>query len=161
MIALFCQPVATQLTSPLMTLDVIKLQDTGPVPTVAAMPACPLSTLWKGLLNRRRPLRSHRQRLASTFKRLEPIRDAIASEVTPQQIEGALKGFPPAHRNAALRYLRAAFNFGIRSGLLRENPVKRLEFTRIIRDQVEVIPPVTVEKLLIHALTLILNCCRF
>jgi hypothetical protein len=39
-----------------------------------------------------------------------------------------------AHRNAALRYLRAAFNFGIRSRWLKENPIKGLEFAKIVRD---------------------------
>lgn len=122
----------------------------------------PMSTLWKGFIESKASAsKPYRQELASIFRRLESLSDTTVSEVTPKQIEEGLKEFPPAHRNAALRYLRAAFNFGIRSGWLRENPVKRLEFTKIIRDQVEVISPVTVEKLLVHALTTDLELLPF
>jgi integrase len=48
--------------------------------------------------------------------------------------------------------LRAGFNFGIRSGWLKENPIDRIEFTKVIRDQVEVILPNIVEKLFLDAL---------
>src|SRR5262249_34251828 len=94
----------------------------------------------------------YRQELNSTFRRLASLQDTVASDLTAQQIDASLGGFPPAHRNAALRYLRAAFNFCIRSGWLKENPVKGLEFTKIIRDTVEIIPPPIVEKLLLDAL---------
>ena len=94
----------------------------------------------------------YRQELASTFRRLNSLHHILASDVTANEIEVALIEFPPAHRNAALRYLRAAFNFGIRSGWLKESPIKSLEFTKIVRDAVEIIPPSTVEKLLGDAL---------
>jgi integrase len=94
----------------------------------------------------------YRQELNSTFRRLTSLQDTVASDLTAQQIDASLCGFPPAYRNAALRYLRAPFNFGIRSGWLKENPVKGLEFTKIVRDTVEIIPPSIVEKLLLDAL---------
>jgi integrase len=76
----------------------------------------------------------------------------IASDITPQNIEEAIAGFPPSSKNAVLAYLRAAFNFGIRTGVVHENPVDRLEFTKIIRDQTEVLTPETVENLLLDAM---------
>src|SRR5215469_1938968 len=94
----------------------------------------------------------YRQGLASTFRRLNSLHHMLVSDVTAKEIEVALIEFPPAHRNAALRYLRAAFNFGIRSRWLKENPIKDLEFTKIVRDAVEIFPPSTVEKLLLDAL---------
>jgi integrase len=113
-----------------------------------------MSSLWeKFLASKTSASTAYRQELASTFRRLESLSGMNASGVTAEQIEESLAGFPPAHRNAALRYLRAAFNFGLRAGWLQENPVKRLEFTRIVRDQVEVIAPATVEKLLFDSLT--------
>ena len=96
---------------------------------------------------------TYQQELAGLFRKLRPtLGSEIASTITAAQIEDSLAGFPPAYRNAALRYLRAGFNFGIRSGWLKENPIDRIEFTKIIRDQVEVIPPNIVEKLFLDAL---------
>src|SRR5271165_6397158 len=54
-------------------------------------------------------------------------------------------------RAAALRYLRAAFNFGIPKWL-KQNPIDQIEFTKIVNDGVEVIAPSFVEKLLFDAL---------
>jgi integrase len=93
------------------------------------------------------------QGLAATFRRLTSLHPVLASDITAKEIEVAVIEFPPAHRNAALRYLRAAFNFGIRSGWLEQNPIKGLEFTRVVRDAVEIISPATVEKLLLDALS--------
>ncbi len=113
-----------------------------------------MSMLWRKFLQSKLD-RSvpYRQELASTFRRLESLQDMTVSDVTAKQLEDSLTDFPPAHRNAALRYLRAAFNFAIRSGWLAENPVNRLEFTKVVRDGVEVIAPATIEKLLLDALT--------
>ena len=83
------------------------------------------------------------QELSSTFNRLSSLHQTLVCELTPQEIEAASGAFPPAYRNAALRYVRAAYNFAIRSGWLKENPVSRLQFTKIVRDSVEVIPPAT------------------
>jgi integrase len=40
----------------------------------------------------------------------------------------------------------------IRSGWLKENPVRRVEFSKVVRDQVETIPPDRVERFLMDAL---------
>jgi integrase len=112
-----------------------------------------MSSLWeKFLISKKGASPSYRQELASTFKRLDSLAGLIACDVTAKQIEDSLLGFPPAYRNAALRYLRAAFNFGIRSAWLKESPIRNMEFTKIIRDQVEVIPPAKVKELLLDAL---------
>jgi integrase len=96
---------------------------------------------------------TYQQELAGLFRKLRPIVGSeIVSTITAARIEESLVGFPPAYRNASLRYLRAAFNFGIRSGWLKENPIDRIEFTKIIRDHIEVIPPEIVEKLFLDAL---------
>jgi integrase len=112
-----------------------------------------LSVLWERfLVSKGDASPTYRQELTSTFRRLESLAGLIASEVTAEQIEASLVTFPPAYRNAALRYLRAAFNFGMRAGWLAENPIGRMAFTKIVRDQIEVIAPATVEKLLLDAL---------
>jgi integrase len=94
----------------------------------------------------------YRQELASTFRRLNALHHVLANDVSGKQIDSALSEYPPAHRNAALRYLRAAFNFGIWADWLKTNPFKGLEFNKIVHDAVEIIPPATVGKLLLDAL---------
>ena len=113
-----------------------------------------VSTLWDRFLDSKTTASAtYQQELAGLFRKLRPALGAeIASTLSATRIEEPLSGFPPAYRNAALRYLRAAFNFGIRAGWLRENPIKSLEFTKIVRDTVEIIPPSIVEKLLLDAL---------
>ena len=96
--------------------------------------------------------RNYQRELRNVFERLAVLNDILVAELDPQQIEQALKGFPDGNRNAALRYLRAAFNYGIRRGWLTENPILRLEFKKRVRDQVEIISPAIVEKLLLDAL---------
>jgi integrase len=76
----------------------------------------------------------------------------VSSDVTPKDIEDAIAGFPPSNKNMVLAYLRGAFNFGIRAGTVQQNPVDRLEFIKIVRDQTEVLEPETVERLLRDAL---------
>jgi integrase len=112
-----------------------------------------MSSLWeKFIASKAMASPPYKQKLRSTARRLNSLLGVTASDITPKAIEEAIAGFPPSSKNAVLAYLRAAFNFGIRSGWLKENPVSRLEFTKIVRDQVEVIPPAIVEKLLSAAL---------
>jgi integrase len=94
---------------------------------------------------------SNRRGMTSTFRRLESLSGIILSDLTAEQIEEALVGFPPSSRDAALRHLRAAFNFGIPRWLSR-NPIEDLEFSDQINSEVELIAPATVEKLLLDAL---------
>src|SRR5262249_7108100 len=51
-----------------------------------------------------------------------------------------------------MRYLRAVFNYGIKRGLLAENPISRLDFIERPRCEVEVIPNEYVARMLQHAL---------
>jgi integrase len=104
------------------------------------------------LESKREANRNYRRELRNVFERVAALNDILVADLDPQQIEQALSGFPDGNRNAALRYLRAAFNYGIRRGWLTENPIGRLEFKKCICDSVEVIPPATVEKLLSDAL---------
>src|SRR5260221_7676297 len=112
----------------------------------------PLSVLWERFLaSRTDATLGYRQDLASVFRRLKSLANLIATDVTTDHIESALVGFPPAYRKAAMCYLRAAFNFAIPRWLSR-NPIDAMEFSKIVRDHVEVIAPATVEKLLVDAL---------
>jgi integrase len=96
--------------------------------------------------------RNYQRELRNIFERVAQLNDVVVSDLDPQQIDQALKDFPDGNRNAALRYLRAAFNYGVRRGWLTENPICRLEFKKCVRDQVEIIAPIVVEKLLLDAL---------
>jgi integrase len=113
----------------------------------------PMATLWDQFIATKSTASvPYKQKLNSTARRLKTLRGMIASDITPKDIEYAITGFPPSSKNAVLAYLRGAFNFGIRAGTVKENPVDRLEFIKIVRDQTEVLTPETVEKLLRDAM---------
>jgi integrase len=91
--------------------------------------------------------------LRNVFERFTPLDNILVAELDPQLIEETLKDFPDGYRNVALNYLRAAFNYGKdKRKWLDENPILRLERKKRVRDQVEIIPPTLVEKLLLDAL---------
>jgi integrase len=112
-----------------------------------------LRTLFDAFLaTKKEANRNYQRELRNVFERIASLDGVIVSELQPQQLEQALKDFPAGNRNAAMRYLRASFNYGIRRGWLERNPIGALEFKKVIRDQVEIIEPQTVEKLLTDAL---------
>jgi integrase len=76
----------------------------------------------------------------------------LAADLQPKALSKILDRMPPASRNANMRYLRAAFNLGIKRGYLQENPVARLDFRELANAEVEVFTPQQVEKMLNYAL---------
>ena len=76
----------------------------------------------------------------------------LATDVQPKALSKILDRMPPASRNANMRYLRAAFNLGIKRGYLQENPIARLDFRELANAEVEVFTPKQVEKMLNYAL---------
>jgi len=65
--------------------------------------------------------------LRYTLPRFVALHDRLACEISASEIEEQLNGMSASVSNAFLRYLRAAFNFGVRRGWCQENPVKRIE----------------------------------
>jgi site-specific recombinase XerD len=59
--------------------------------------------------------------------RFAVLHDKLACDVSSPHIEEQVKAMTASVHNASLRYLRAAFNFGIRHGWCVDNPMKRLE----------------------------------
>jgi|SRR5271166_3934907 len=113
----------------------------------------PVATLWEKYIASRSTVSPvYRQKLYQAAQRLSSLRDIAASDLTAKMIEEAISSFPPSSKNAVLAYLRAALNFGIRAGWLKENPVDLLEFASIVRAETEVFAPATVEALLRDAL---------
>jgi integrase len=114
----------------------------------------PLRTLFETFLETRKGANpNYRRELRNVFERFASLNDILVAELDPQQLDQVLKGFPEGYRNTAMNYLRAAFNYGKdKRKWLSENPILRLERKKRVRDQVEIIPPATLEKLLIDAL---------
>jgi integrase len=81
-------------------------------------------------------------------ERFRPFDRTLAAEVQPNALSKILDRMAPASRNANMRYLRAAFNLGIKRGYLRENPIARLDFREIANAEVEVFTPNQVERML-------------
>jgi integrase len=114
----------------------------------------PLRTLFDSVLAAKKDTdRDYQRKLRDAFKRLVALDNVIVSELDPQDIEHALKDLSAGNRNTEMRYLRVAFNYAKKRNWLRENPISRLEFKKVVRDQVEIFPPTTVEKLLLDALS--------
>jgi hypothetical protein len=76
----------------------------------------------------------------------------LAADLQPKALSKILDRMPPASRNANMRYLRGAFNLGIKRGYLQENPVARLNFRELANAEVEVFTPEQVETMLNYAL---------
>jgi len=69
----------------------------------------------------------YRVALRYTLPRFASLHGRFACEIEPDEIEDSLAGMTPSVRNAFLRNLRAAFNFGIKRGWCDKNPIVRLE----------------------------------
>jgi integrase len=82
--------------------------------------------------------------LRCTLPRFAGLHQKLACEITTSEIEDQLTGTTPSVHNAFLRYLRAAFNFGIQRGWCNENPVKRIEMHSLkMRKEILTNPQVT------------------
>jgi len=79
--------------------------------------------------------------LKYTFPRFPNLHDQIVADLSPQDVEGELEGMTPFARNGFLRNLRAVFNFGVKRGWLKENPIAKLDFATIKRGEVVTLTP--------------------
>lgn len=89
--------------------------------------------------------------LKYTLPRFEALHDRIVSEIEPAEIESELDEMTPAVRNAFLRNLRAVFNFGVKRGLLENNPILRLDFDQVKKSEVVILAPKDAAALMIAA----------
>jgi hypothetical protein len=90
--------------------------------------------------------------LRITLERFADIHPMIATEITAFQLEPTLDRLGPSSRNATMRYLRAVFRYGLKRGLLSEDPISRLDFADVRRREVETIAEPTVRAMMEHAL---------
>ena len=95
-----------------------------------------------------RHLRSMRQ----TVNRFPSLHDCLVSDISHRDLEPLLAPISPGGRNAVMRHLRAFFNHGIKRGHLTENPITRLDFVETTPEEVEVLAPEDVVKMLEAAL---------
>lgn len=79
--------------------------------------------------------------LKYTLPRFPGLHGRTVSELQPQDIETEMVGMTAAVRNAFMRNLRAAFNFGVKRGWLASNPVLKLDFEDVKRSEVVTLSP--------------------
>jgi integrase len=84
---------------------------------------------------------SYRRQLKYTLPRFEALHAALVSRISAAQIHDQTAAMKPAVRNAMLRVLRAAFNFGIKRDYLAHNPIEKLDFESLARSEVEILSP--------------------
>jgi integrase len=94
----------------------------------------------------------YRRELGWTRDRFPQLHNRLASDITAAELERILKPLSPGARNPVMRYLRAVFNYGIKRGVLADNPIARLDFVERPRREVEVIANEHVTRMLEHAL---------
>jgi integrase len=94
---------------------------------------------------------SYRRQLKYTLPRFEPLHSSLVSQITAAQIEEQTRAMTPAVRNAMLKVLRAAFNFGIKRDFLAHNPINKLDFDSLPRSEVEILTPKQASALMLAA----------
>jgi integrase len=103
--------------------------------------------------SRRGKSTKYRQEIRHTKATFEQLLDRMICDIGPSDLEPMLDRLPNAARNAKMRRLRAVFNLAIKRGWMpNENPVSKLDFAIEGKDEVEVFPVDTIQKLLEHAL---------
>ena len=94
----------------------------------------------------------YRKELGWTRDRFPQLHGRLAADITALELEQILAPLSPGARNPVMRYLRAVFNYGLKRGLLSENPISKLDFIQRPRNEVEVVPNRYVAGMLEHAL---------
>lgn len=89
--------------------------------------------------------------LRYTLPRFASLHDRLASELTPRDLEAALRGMTPSVRNAFLRNLRAVLNYGLKRGYLSENTALKLDFEELPQKEVVTLTPDEAKRLLTAA----------
>jgi integrase len=92
---------------------------------------------------------SYLRDLKYTLPRFGNLHDRKVCDIGPADIDQETSGMTPAVRNAFLRNLRAVFNFGVKRGWLDGNPVSKLDFEVLRRDEVEILTPKQAEALML------------
>ena len=96
--------------------------------------------------------KKHLKGLRHTMGRFPSLHDRLVSDISHNDLESLLAPISPGGRNAVMSHLRAFFNYGIKRGYLTENPISRLDFIELPPQEVEIVPPEDVAKILGMAL---------
>jgi integrase len=94
----------------------------------------------------------HLKGLRNTRDRFPSLHEKLVSDIDYRILEPLINAVPSGGRNLILRHFRLFFNFAIKKGFAKENPVARLDFVQVVRKEVEVITPTDVARMLEHAL---------
>jgi integrase len=86
--------------------------------------------------------------LKYTLPRFARLHDRNVCDIRPADIDRETDGMTPAVRNAFLRNLRAALNFGVKRGWLEANPIAKLDFETVRRGEVVTLTPNEAEGLM-------------
>ncbi len=90
--------------------------------------------------------------LRITRDRFGGLHSILVCDITHETLEPLLLPLPPGSRNAVMRYWRAVFHYGIKRGYLATNPIDRLDFMEVGRQEVEILEVEEVSRLLTAAL---------
>jgi integrase len=91
---------------------------------------------------------SYKRDIRWASDRLQPFGQKLVSDLTRRDIAVALNGMPDSSRNNVLRGLRAVFNYAKDLEYLKEVPVRKNDFIRIKRTEIDVLPVAKIRRLL-------------
>jgi integrase/recombinase XerD len=83
----------------------------------------------------------YRRSIQQVKKRLVSLHGRMTSEITPADIEQAVKGMTPSVRNYTLRILSCAFNLALTRGFASENPLRKVEKTHLPSQEIGLYTP--------------------
>jgi integrase len=91
----------------------------------------PLAFVIDAFLAGKKRSEKYRDSLERTKRRLEPLHEKLAADVSRDDLEKLLAGTSDSYRNALMREFRAIFSFAVKRGWAAENPVDRMDFARL------------------------------
>jgi integrase len=87
--------------------------------------------------------------LRYTAVRLSTLNDRKVCDIEPAEIDRQTQGMTPAARNAFLRNAKAIFNFGVKRGWLEQNPIAKIDFDEVKKNEVVTLTPNEAESLML------------
>lgn len=92
--------------------------------------------------------RKYLEQLKWARERFSALHDRLAADLSVRDLDAVLDGEKATVRNAFMRYLRAALNWGQKRGYLDSNPVGKLDFSEVVKGETEVFEPAIVQAIL-------------
>jgi hypothetical protein len=115
--------------------------------------SCSLSELFQAYLEIKPHLSAvWQQQMVTVWNRYRKIGDTLVSSITPQGIESIIEPLAPATKKRYFNILSTIFNYGIKKGYLKENPISKLDIPHIPKKSIRIFSNKVIEGMLRESL---------